>query len=237
MFRSLDVLPDDRPLILPSLLMCDFGSLEAEIRRLEQAGVEALHLDVMDGHFVPNLSYGLPLVESCRRLTQLPLDVHLMVSNVLEHDYLRRYREAGADVMTVHIEALPDPTAALTEIRRLGALAGLALNPPTPLSAIEAYLDLCDVVLVMSVMPGFGGQSFDPVALAKLQALRARTQGRLRLEVDGGVNASTIADCAAAGARWLVVGSAIFGTPDYASSTHRLLAAAQQVYPSQPQKC
>jgi len=174
MVRSLDQLHDDRPLILPSLLMCDFGSLEAEIRRLEEAGVEALHLDVMDGHFVPNLSYGLPLIETCRRLTTLPLDVHLMVGNVLEHDYLRRYREAGADLLTVHIEALHDPRPALTEIRRLGALAGLALNPPTPLAAIEPYLGLCDLVLVMSVMPGFGGQKFDRVALDKLRTLRER---------------------------------------------------------------
>jgi ribulose-phosphate 3-epimerase len=215
------------PAVLPSLLMCDFGRLADEIQRLEQAGVAALHLDVMDGHFVPNLSYGLPLVETFRRLTTLPLDVHLMIAN--PGDYIDRYRQAGADLMTIHIEAVADPRPVLDQIHRSGAAAGLALNPPTPLSAIEPYLDSCDLVLVMSVMPGFGGQRFDPVALEKLTQLRQRGRGDLLLEVDGGVNASTIADCTAAGAQLLVVGSAIFGTDDYTTSTRRLteLAAAK----------
>jgi ribulose-phosphate 3-epimerase len=208
------------PAVLPSLLMCDFGRLEEEVRRLEQAGIKALHLDVMDGHFVPNLSYGLPLVETFRRLTSLPLDVHLMISNPA--DYVDRYHDAGADVMTIHIEAAPDPRPLLEQIRKLGAGAGLSLNPPTPLSAIVPYLELCDVVLVMSVMPGFGGQKFDPVALEKLRALRELVGPETLLEVDGGVNEATIGACAAAGAELFVVGSAIFKSDDYAASARHL---------------
>jgi ribulose-phosphate 3-epimerase len=208
------------PAILPSLLMCDFGRLEAEVRRLEEAGVPALHLDVMDGHFVPNLSYGLPLVETFRRLTTLPLDVHLMISNPGE--YVDRYREAGADTMTIHAEAVADPRPVLERIRHLGAGAGLAINPPTPVSTITGLLDACDIVLVMSVMPGFGGQKFDPVALDKTRELRSLVGSDVMLEIDGGVNESTIADCAAAGSQLFVVGSAIFGKKDYTAATQRL---------------
>jgi ribulose-phosphate 3-epimerase len=213
------------PLVLPSLLVCDFGRLEDEVRRLEQAGAKALHLDVMDGHFVPNLSYGLPLVETIRRLTHLPLDLHLMIDNPAQ--YVDRYRQAGADSMTIHVEAVADPRPVLRRIRQLGAEAGLALNPPTPLAAIEPYLDECDLVLVMSVMPGFGGQEFDPVALDKLRALRDRVPPQTVLEIDGGINAETIGPSAAAGAQWFVVGSAIFHTHDYAASLRHLEAAAR----------
>ena len=213
------------PAVLPSLLMCDFGRLAEEVARLEEAGVAALHLDVMDGHFVPNLSYGLPLVEAFRRMTKLPLDVHLMISN--PGDYLARYRDAGADIMTIHVEAAPQPRPLLEKIRDLGAGAGLALNPPTPLSAIEGCLDVCDLVLVMSVMPGFGGQKFDKAALEKLSALRERVDDGVLLEVDGGVNQATIESCAAAGAQLLVVGSAIFATADYTASARQLAQLAQ----------
>ncbi|MGE0609007.1 MAG: ribulose-phosphate 3-epimerase [Pirellulales bacterium] len=213
------------PGILPSLLLCDFGQLQQEIARLEQAGVPALHLDVMDGHFVPNLSYGLPIVETCRRLTSLPLDVHLMISN--PEPYLERFVEAGADHLTVHVEALEDPPKALRQIRKLGASAGLALNPKTPLSAISHLLDDCDLVLVMSVEPGFGGQAFQPVALEKLAALRQQAGERLMLAVDGGINAQTIGRCAAAGAGLFVVGSAIFKTSDYLASVKNLAQLAK----------
>lgn len=213
------------PAVLPSLLMCDFGRLADEVARLEEAGVAALHLDVMDGHFVSNLSYGLPLVETFRRLTTLPLDVHLMISD--PGDYVERYRDAGADIMTVHVEAVANPRPLLERIRDLGVGAGLALNPPTPLSAIEGCLDVCDLVLVMSVMPGFGGQKFNSVALEKLQALRAKVGDDVLLEVDGGVNAATVEACTAAGAQLLVVGSAIFGTDDYTASTRELTRLAQ----------
>jgi len=202
-----------KPVVLPSLLMCDFGRLEDEVRRLEAAGVRALHLDVMDGHFVPNLSYGLVLVETFRRLTKLPLDVHLMIDNPA--DYVDRYREAGADGMTIHIEAAADPRPVLDRIRAQGASAGLALNPPTPLAAIEPFLDHCDLVLVMSVMPGFGGQKFDPVALDKLRTLHAQVGTTKVLEIDGGIHTETIGPAAQAGCGWFVVGSGIFKAKDY----------------------
>ena len=165
------------PTVLPSLLMCDFGHLADEIARLEAAGARALHLDVMDGHFVPNLSYGLPMVETVRRLSQLPIETHLMISN--PGDFVESYIDAGADVVTIHVEAAADPLPLLERIRQRGARAGLAINPPTPLEAIDALLPACDVVLVMSVTPGFGGQKFDVVALEKLQALLARAQRRI----------------------------------------------------------
>jgi ribulose-phosphate 3-epimerase len=206
---------------LPSLLLCDFARLADEVAQLEEAGVEAMHLDVMDGHFVPNLTYGPPIVAAVRSCTDLPLDVHLMISNPA--DYLEEFREAGADIITVHIEATPDPRPVLDRIRSLGAAAGLALNPPTPLSAVEPYLASCDLLLVMSVMPGFGGQEFDPVALEKLRALRSTpSASHLLLEIDGGVNERTIGNCAEAGATMFVAGSAILKQPDYRAAVERL---------------
>jgi ribulose-phosphate 3-epimerase len=201
------------PLVNPSLLACDFADLGGEIRRVEQGGARILHLDIMDGHFVPNLSFGLPIVEAVRRSTALPLDVHLMISQ--PKPFLRRFREAGADLLTVHIEAAPHPRPLLEEIHALGALAGITLNPPTPVSAVEDCLELCDLVLVMSVMPGFGGQEFDPVALEKLRRLRELCGPKVLLSVDGGVNRQTIGDCAEAGADLFVMGSALFSQDDY----------------------
>jgi ribulose-phosphate 3-epimerase len=220
--RRFDDLRQPPPVILPSLLLCDFGNLEAEVRAVEAAGARALHLDVMDGHFVPNITYGIPIVEAVRRVTDLPLDVHMMVSR--PGDYIEEFVAAGADILTIHIEALADPRPVLEQVRSLGATPSLALNPPTPLSAIENALPLCDMVLVMSVMPGFGAQAFEPIALEKLRALKARVGDRVLLEVDGGVNAETIADCTAAGADMLVVGSAIFRRRDqsYAQSMAEL---------------
>lgn len=215
------------PVVLPSLLLCDFGNLEREVRQLEAAGARGLHLDVMDGHFVPNLTYGLAMVETLSRLTDLPLDVHLMIAN--PQDYLAKYIGAGADLLTIHAEAVDDPRPLLEEIRSLGAAAGLAINPPTSVASIEASLPLCDMVLAMSVMPGFGGQAFDEVALEKLRELRSKVTDNVLLEVDGGVNASTIAACGAAGAQLLVAGSAIFREPDYQQSIAHLtqLASSQ----------
>jgi ribulose-phosphate 3-epimerase len=213
------------PVVLPSLLLCDFARLAEEVGRLEHAGVRALHLDVMDGHFVPNLTYGLPIVSAIRSCTELPLDVHLMIAN--PQQYLGEFRDAGADSISIHIEAVPDPRPVLKEIRRLGATAGLALNPPTPLSAVERYLPDCDVLLVMSVMPGFGGQAFDPVALDKLRAVRSLSAAKnLLLEVDGGVNDATIGSCSEAGATLFVVGSAIFRQPDYDEAVVQLTQLA-----------
>jgi ribulose-phosphate 3-epimerase len=219
----LNVLRKAAPGVLPSLLLCDFGNLEREVRRLEEAGAPALHLDVMDGHFVPNLTYGMPIVETVRRLTRLPVDVHLMIAS--PERYLSQFYDAGADVITIHREAVDDPRPVLEDIRNLGAGAGLALNPATPLEEIEPALDLCDLVLVMSVPAGFGGQSFHPVALEKLRRLRDLAPHVL-LEVDGGVNLSTVTDCAAAGAQLFVVGSAIFRHDDYAVQVRRLTESA-----------
>ncbi|QDU96337.1 ribulose-phosphate 3-epimerase [Lignipirellula cremea] len=201
------------PVILPSLLLCDFGNLEREVARLEAAGVRAFHLDVMDGNFVPNLTYGMPIVAAMRRLTRLPIDVHLMISN--PGDYISQFAEAGADLITFHIEATSDPRAVLTKIGECGVAAGIALNPGTPIAEIEECIDLCDLILVMSVDAGFGGQKFNPVALDKLRFLKERVGERVLLEVDGGVSPETIASCASAGAQLFVVGSAIFKHPDY----------------------
>jgi ribulose-phosphate 3-epimerase len=213
------------PAILPSLLLCDFGKLRSEVEAVEAAGVPAVHLDVMDGHFVPNISYGLPIVEAVRHATALPIDVHLMISNPAR--YVEQFHTAGADSMTIHAEAVSDPRAVLDKIRELGAVAGLAINPPTPLAAIQAALPHCDLVLVMSVMPGFGGQAFDKVALGKLQSLRDRDDVRPLLEVDGGIAAPTIGSCAAAGADLFVAGSAIFRSGNYATAVSGLRSAAK----------
>lgn len=191
---------------------------------MEAAGAPALHLDIMDGHFVPNLSIGIPIVEAVRRTTELPLDVHLMISDPAR--YIEAFCKAGADSLTIHIEAVPEPEALLERIRSLGAMAGLSLNPPTPLSALEASIPHCDLILVMSVMPGFGGQKFDDEALAKLQQLAEHPQCDALLEVDGGVDPNTVGKCAAAGAEMFVAGTAIFKTSDYADTIGKLRSHA-----------
>jgi ribulose-phosphate 3-epimerase len=212
------------PAALPSLLACDFAQLEREVRAVEEAGAPALHLDVMDGHFVPNISFGFPIIEAVRRVTDLPLDVHLMIER--PDEYVERFREAGADSISIHVEAVTDPRPVLDRIRSLGALAGLALNPPTQLSAIEASLSHCDIVLVMSVMPGFGGQHFDDVALRKLHDLSTWTDCDALLEVDGGINEETAGTCAESGAQLFVAGTSIFSEDDYASAISRIHSAA-----------
>jgi ribulose-phosphate 3-epimerase len=215
----------EAPAVVPSLLLCDFRNLQRQVERLEAAGVRALHLDVMDGHFVPNLSYGLPLVEAFRGMSRLPLDVHLMISDPGE--YIERYAAAGADGMTIHAEAVDDPRPLLCRIRELGVSAGLAINPATPVDAIGEALDVCDLVLVMSVAPGFGGQSFETSALAKLRWLSGRVGRDVLLEVDGGVNEHTIGACAQAGAHIMVVGSAILKQSDYQAAVDSLTALAR----------
>jgi ribulose-phosphate 3-epimerase len=220
------------PAILPSLLACDFARIEREVARAEATGVAALHLDIMDGHFVPNLSFGLPVVEAVRRISRLPLDVHLMIEN--PGDYLERFRQAGADTLTIHAEAVSDPRPLLAEIQSLGAVAGLAVNPPTPLSVLDACLPHCDLLLVMSVMPGFGGQEFDRAALAKLQSLRDDRRASALLEVDGGVGVDTIAACAEAGADLFVAGTAVFHADDYGAAVDQLHALAAAGAGAQP---
>jgi len=205
-------------------LACDFANVAREIHRLEASGARVLHLDIMDGHFVPNLSFGIPVVQAIRGVTDLPLDVHLMISDPKK--YIAPFRDAGADFLTVHIEVVPEPISILESIRDLGAAAGLSLNPPTPVSAVEPFANECDLILVMSVMPGFGGQEFDRVALRKLRRLRELTGGRVLLSVDGGVNEETIGSCAEAGADLLVMGTAILGHPDYKERMAALLSLA-----------
>ena len=195
------------PFVTPSLLDCDFARVGEQLDGLASAGAVAVHLDVMDGHFVPNISYGPPVVADWRPRTDLPFDAHLMIS---EPDrYLDAFVEAGVDVVLVHIEVLPDPVPLLRRIRSAGCRAGLVLNPPTPTSAVEPYLAEVDRVLVMSVQPGFGGQSFDPSALAKLRRFRS-LRPELPLSVDGGIKSKNAAEAVEAGATQLVVGSAIF---------------------------
>lgn len=212
------------PLILPSLLLCDFGNLQREIERLEAADVRALHLDVMDGQFVPNMTYGMTIVRAVRKLTRLPLDVHLMIEH--PENYLQAFRDAGADLITIHAEAVADPRPLLRQIRGLGAGSGLAIVPDTPVDRIGDCLNDCDLVLAMSVDAGFGAQQFNPIALEKLADLRSRGYDRL-LQVDGGINSSTIADCARAGADLFVVGSAIFRSADYGATVRELRQLAQ----------
>jgi ribulose-phosphate 3-epimerase len=201
------------PLVDPSLLACDFAHLADEIRRVEESGAKILHLDVMDGHFVPNLSLGIPIVQAVRRSTALPLDVHLMISE--PQRYARAFRRAGADMLTFHIEVVPDPRPLLAEIHGLGCAAGLSLNPQTPVESLKPFLSDCDVVLVMSVEPGFGGQKFEPEAVEKLRRLRAWGGDRLLLSVDGGVDRETVGPCAHAGADLFVTGTALFSQNDY----------------------
>lgn len=207
------------PQVLPSLLQCDFGNLEREVRALEAANVKALHLDVMDGQFVPNLTYGMPIVAGLRGVTDMPLDVHLMIEQ--PEQFIQQFYDAGADMITIHVEAVKDPAPVLKQIRELGLASGLALNPDTPLDAMKPYLDHCDVALVMSVNAGFGGQKFNPVGLEKLKELKS-LKPDLILEIDGGVNSETIAQCTEAGADLLVVGSAIFKQDNYQVALERL---------------
>ena len=223
--NHLSKLREVAPAILPSLLLCDFGNLQREVSLLEEAGVPALHLDVMDGRFVPNLTYGMPIVSALRRLTEIPLDVHLMIEE--PGRYVRDFYDAGADIITIHIEAVDDPRPVIDQIHQLGAAAGIALNPATPLSALQPVLPDCDLVLVMSVPAGFGGQSFQPVALEKLRELRSQVSPSTLLEVDGGINADSIGECAHAGAQLMVVGSAIFGSQSYSTATRQLTRIAR----------
>jgi ribulose-phosphate 3-epimerase len=196
------------PLIAPSMLKCDFGNLHREVELLESAGVPMLHLDVMDGHFVPNLSYGPMVIERLRELTELPFEAHLMISDPAK--YANDFIKAGCNLLTFHLEAVPEPRPLIEKIRAKGAAAGLAINPKTPVESLEPFLNAADLFLVMSVEPGFGGQKFIPSALDKLRWLRSRVPNATLLSVDGGIEHETVAETAAAGATLFVVGSAIF---------------------------
>lgn len=217
--QRLDRIRNITPAVLPSLLQCDFGDLRGELERLTKAGVEGLHLDVMDGHFVPNLSYGMPIVAGLRRWTDMPLDVHLMISDPAA--YIDAFADAGADMLTFHIEAVENPLAIIDQIHSHGIVAGVAINPDTPMDRLDGCVEATDSVLVMSVNAGFGGQAFRPEAIERLKSLR-EAYPDLLLEVDGGIKEETIGDCRQAGCDLFVVGSAIFGQSDYQTAVSRL---------------
>ncbi|MBF0310127.1 MAG: ribulose-phosphate 3-epimerase [Magnetococcales bacterium] len=215
--------------IAPSILSADFARLGEEIRLVEAAGADYIHVDVMDGHFVPNLTIGPPVVAALKKVSGKPLDVHLMITPV--EPMLAAFLESGADLVTIHAEATSHLDRALSMIREGGARAGLAFNPGTPVACLEHVLHRVDLVLLMSVNPGFGGQSFIPSVLPKIAAVRrlVEASGRsIEVEVDGGVNASTIAAVARAGADVFVAGSAIFGSGDYAEAIRTLREQAAQ---------
>lgn len=217
--------------IAPSILSADFARLADEVARVEAGGADLLHVDVMDGHFVPNLTVGPPIVAALRKVTKLPLDVHLMITNA--DAYIREFADAGADYLTVHVEACPHLHRTVQAIKELGVKAGVTLNPATPLGSVEAILPDADLLLIMSVNPGFGGQSFIPSSLQKIAQARAmieRVHSRALLEVDGGVKVENAAQIVQAGADILVSGSAIFSSRDYGAT----IKALRQAGPSLP---
>ncbi len=216
--------------ISPSILSADFARLGEEIQAIEKGGADYVHVDVMDGHFVPNVTIGPLVVEAARRVTRLPLDVHLMIEN--PDLYIPEFARAGADIITVHQEAVPHLHRTVQLIHSLGKKAGVSINPATPVSTLEVILEEVDLVLVMSVNPGFGGQSFIPACLAKITALRREIERRglaVELEVDGGVKTDNIAEIAAAGADVFVAGSAVFGAADYAATIGKLRENATSI--------
>ena len=201
--------------LAPSILSADFAKLGLEIDAVTRGGADQIHCDVMDGHFVPNLTIGVPVVKSLRQTTKLPLDVHLMITD--PDRYIEPFIDAGANMVSVHVEVLPHLHRTITQIKKLGAKAGVVLNPSTPVSAIEEIAADVDFVLVMSVNPGFGGQVFIPHSLKKISAVRAlldRAGNHAPIEVDGGIDLTNVESVVKAGADWLVAGNAIFGSGD-----------------------
>jgi ribulose-phosphate 3-epimerase len=215
--------------IAPSILASNFAKLGEDVRAVEQGGADIIHVDVMDGHFVPNLSIGVPVVVSLHKATRLPLDVHLMIER--PEEYVERFAKAGASRILVHQEATVHLDRALTLVRESGAQAGVAINPATPVAMLTDVLDKVDSVLVMSVNPGFGGQKFIPGAFEKIRQLnqwRGRYNGAFRIEVDGGVDAENVAELARAGANTFVAGTSIFHTPDPAAAVRNLRKLATE---------
>jgi ribulose-phosphate 3-epimerase len=217
--------------IAPSILSADFGRLEQEVKDAEQAGADRIHCDVMDGHFVPNLTFGPMIIETVKRCVSIPLDVHLMISN--PQDYIETYCNAGADILTVHAETCADLPGILSAIRTCGAASGVAVNPDKSIDLFLPYLAMIDQVLIMTVYAGFGAQKFIPDMLAKIRSVynAAQTQKiSIDIEVDGGINHDTILPCAENGANVFVAGNYIFNNNDYAEKTALLRTAATKGY-------
>ena len=216
--------------IAPSILSANFAALGDDIRKVEEAGAQLIHVDVMDGHFVPNITIGPPVVKSIRKATKLPLDVHLMISD--PDKYITAFVEAGADMVTVHAEATVHLDRTLNFIRSQKAGVGVSINPATPISAVQHALGLADMLLVMTVNPGFGGQKFIPYTLEKIREARQVIENRRYrcvIEVDGGIDTDTLPDVIRAGAEVLVAGSAIFNAPDPARKIKEMLEIAASV--------
>jgi ribulose-phosphate 3-epimerase len=219
------------PKISASILSADFSRLKDEVQAVEEAGADYLHVDVMDGHFVPNLTIGPLVVKALRRVTALPLDVHLMISN--PDFFLPEFIDAGANMVTAHVEATPHIHRTLMEIRRQGVRAGASIDPGTPLCALEPILESIDLALIMSVNPGFGGQAFIPYALRKIEELRQRIdQNKLKVDifVDGGIHLENIDQVVRAGADVIVSGSAIFKTPSYKKTIEAMRTKMQESF-------
>ncbi len=215
--------------IAPSILSADFARLGEEIAAVERGGAGLIHVDVMDGHFVPNITVGLPVVKSVAKTTRLPVDAHLMISE--PGRYAEQFVDAGAQMVSVHVEIDLHLNRTLDGIRKKGAMAGVAINPATPLGALEEALEFCDYVLLMSVNPGFGGQAFVPTSMDKLKRLRQMIELRrvpVRIEIDGGIDVANIGQVVAAGAELIVSGSAVFGKPDPAEAVRALREASLQ---------
>ena len=215
--------------IVPSILAADFAHLAAEIERVERGGASMLHIDIMDGHFVPNLTMGPPVVKAIRRITRLKLDLHFMITD--PDRYAPIFIKAGADQISVQQEACPHLDRTLHLIQSEGAKAGVVINPATPVEMIEEVLEVADFVLVMSVNPGFGGQPFIPRTLRKVRRIKRRIQElgvSLPIQIDGGITAENVGDAARAGCDWIVTGTSVFHTPDPAEAVANLFAIARE---------